>query len=47
MKIKKMKISEWLEEQVKKDGGHIKDLDLDKLYEEEALERFEKLKKQL
>ncbi len=40
----KIKISELLEQYAKKHGGHIKNLDLDKLHEEEALERLKHLK---
>lgn len=40
----KIKIAELLEQQVKKDGGFLKKLDLDKLHEEEILERWKRLK---
>jgi len=40
----KIKISDILEQQVKRDGIYLKKLDLDKLHEEEILKRFKKAK---
>ncbi|MBI4015171.1 MAG: AbrB/MazE/SpoVT family DNA-binding domain-containing protein [Candidatus Aenigmarchaeota archaeon] len=40
----KVKLYETLEQQVKRDGIFLEKLDLDKLHEEEALNRFKKAK---